>query len=495
MADAEYTKIVGPDNILTQPDQLVEYSGQSGSITSFTPDCVVRPGNAEEVQKIIARANESRTPLVPVSSGPPHYHGGANPGTKGAVVVDISRMNKVIRIDKRNRLAMIEPGVTYGALQAELAKEGLTAYLPLLPRDNKSVIASVLERDPITRPAHHWDSTDPLLCAEVVFGSGERFRTGEASGPDTVEEQCEMDRVQLNPFGHSHVDFQRLLSGAQGTIGIVTWITLKCNLLSQISRPYFVPASQPEPLIDLCYQLTRYRFGGHHLIVNNLNLACLMGKNHDEIQRLRDALPPWILFTSLEGYGVLPEDRVTSEETDLKAMAARLQLNPVNNLAGIEASELSGLLSGTSPEPYWKTRYCGGFEDVFFLTTLDETPSFAELLKESASTCGYPPENMGVYIQPIVQGTSCHCEFNLYYDSSSPEEKESAEKLVTTGSDKIATMGGFFSRPYPAWRDIAYRDAAGTAAMQRNIKQIFDPNEILNPDKLCFQPTDKTGGN
>jgi hypothetical protein len=495
VADAELIKIVGLDNVLTQPDQLAEYSGQSRFITSFTPDCVIRPGNADEVQKIIIRANEIRTPLVPVSSGPPHYHGGINPGTEGAVIVDLSRMNNIIRIDKRNRLAMIEPGVTYGELQANLAKEGLTAYLPLLPRDNKSVMTSVLERDPITRPAHHWDSTDPMLCAEVVFGSGERFRTGEASGPDTVKEQWEMDRVQLNPFGHSHVDFQRLLSGAQGTIGIVTWITVKCNLLSQISRPYFVPASEPEPLIDLCYQLTRYRFGGYHFIVNNLNLACLMGKNRDEIQRLRDALPPWILFTSLEGYGILPEDRVNSEETDLKVMAAGRQLHPTKELAGIEAAELSGLLSGTSPEPYWKTLYGGGFEDIFLLTALDKTPGFTKALAESTGTCGYPPENTGIYIQPIVQGTSCHCEFNLYYDPSSPEEKEAAQKLVTASSDKIATMGGFFSRPYPAWRDIAYREAAGTAVMQRKIKQIFDPNEILNPGKLCFQPLDKTGGN
>jgi hypothetical protein len=57
---------------------------------------------------------------------------------------------------------------------------------------------------------------------EVVFGTGDRFRTGEASGPDTVEEQWELGRVQMNPFGHSHMDVQRwrpeenLSIGAQG---------------------------------------------------------------------------------------------------------------------------------------------------------------------------------------------------------------------------------------------------------------------------------------
>jgi hypothetical protein len=88
--------------------------------------------------------------------------------------------------------------------------------MPLLPRASKSVIGSMLEREPVITPAHHWDSTDLLLCAGVVFGTGDKFRTGEASGPDTVEEQWEIGRVQMNPFGHSHVDFQRLIMGAHG---------------------------------------------------------------------------------------------------------------------------------------------------------------------------------------------------------------------------------------------------------------------------------------
>jgi FAD/FMN-containing dehydrogenase len=47
-------------------------------------------------------------------------------------------------------------------------------------------------------------------------------------------------------------------------------------------------------------------------------------------------------------------------------------------------------------------------------------------------------------------------------------------------------LGAFFSRPYGAWRDTTYRHAAGTATMQKKIKDIFDPNGILNPGKLCF---------
>ena len=60
------------------------------------------------------------------------------------------------------------------------------------------------------------------------------------------------------------------------------------------------------------------------------------------------------------------------------------------------------------------------------------------------------------------------------------------ERMVREGSEMISDMGGFFSRPYGPWKDTAYRRAGGTLIMQRKLKEIFDPNAILNPGKLCF---------
>jgi len=408
------------------------------------------------------------------------------PCKDGAVIVNLSRMKKIVRVDTRNKVAMVEPGVTYGELQAELGKNGLCAYLPLAPRQNKSVIGSVLEREPITMPSHHWDSTDPLLCAEVVFGTGDRFRTGEASGPETVEEQWEMGRVQMNPFGHSHVDFQRLISGAQGTIGIVTWATLKCCYLSSKSRALFVPADKLEPLIDLIYRPLKFRLGGKLFILNNLNLACLMAKNAGEIQALKKSLPPWILCISFEGYGVLPDDKIAYEEADFKAMAQSLKLAPVEKIGGVSTAEFSRLLNQPSPEPYWKTRLKGGVAEVFFLTTLDKTPGFTTSMNELAAEQKYPAENTGVYIQPIVQGTSCHCEFDIYYNPALEAAGAATKKFVGLAGERIAGAGGFFSRPYSAFKEAAYRNAEGTRSMQQKIKTIFDPNTILNPGKLGF---------
>ena len=79
-------------------------------------------------------------------------------------------------------------------------------------------------------------------------------------------------------------------------------------------------------------------------ILNDLNLACLLGLDHEEIRERKNALPPWVLFTSFEGYGILPEEKVAYEETDFKAMAQSFALKPEEMIPGAKAEEVLQLL-------------------------------------------------------------------------------------------------------------------------------------------------------
>ena len=146
---------------------------------------VVRPGTAEEVQQVVAWANETATPLVPVSSGGPHFHGDTVPSVPGAVMLDLRRMDRILRVDRRNRMTVIEPGVTYPQLQAALAEQGMRVTPPLLPRANKSVVASLLERQPTLIPRYNYALPEPLRDCGVVWGSGEVLFTGEAGSGST----------------------------------------------------------------------------------------------------------------------------------------------------------------------------------------------------------------------------------------------------------------------------------------------------------------------
>ena len=123
---------------------------------------------------------------------------------------------------------------------------------------------------------------------------------------------------------------------------------------------------------------------------------------------------------------------------------------------------------------------------MFFLTTLGNTPQFSSMVTGLAQQREFSTGNIGVYIQPVAQGTSCHCEFNFYYDSADRGETDLVKKIELEAVDRLEEQGAFFSRPYGDWADIAYRRAADTADMQRKVKDIFDPNWILNPGRLCF---------
>jgi FAD/FMN-containing dehydrogenase len=95
-------------------------------------------------------------------------------------------------------------------------------------------------------------------------------------------------------------------------------------------------------------------------------------------------------------------------------------------------------------------------------------------------------QDMGCYIQPMVQGRGCHCEFNLFYDQSEAAGVNRVRSLFMEASKALIDRGAFFSRPYGTWADMVYqRDAEGAAALKK-LKNIFDPNNILNPGKLCF---------
>jgi FAD/FMN-containing dehydrogenase len=95
--EAKLTKIVGAGNVSYEQAVLEEYSKDMNFVNAVRPVCVVKPTNSGDIQKIVNLANETLTPLVPASSGPPHFRGDTVPGIGGAVVrVDTAGTHSLI---------------------------------------------------------------------------------------------------------------------------------------------------------------------------------------------------------------------------------------------------------------------------------------------------------------------------------------------------------------------------------------------------------------
>ena len=480
-------KAVGSKNVSDDKETLDAYSRDMSFVNPVRPVCVVKVKNTDEVQNIVKLANETLTPLVPVSSGPPHFRGDTVPGIGGAVIVDLSGMKKIINVDRARRVAMVEPGVTFGELISAAAKEGIRLNMPLLPRKSKTVVGSLLEREPVVMPKYQWDISDPLACVEVVFGGGDGFRTGQAAGPGTVAEQWAVGGVQKAPYGPGVASWHRLIQGSQGTMGIVTWASMRCELLPSLEEPFLVGSSGVGTLLEMASWLVRLRMANECFILNNAGLAAIFAKKWPaDYRNLKSALPAWVLFYNLAGYEFFPEERVSSYTKDIIKITQRLGIEAVKALGGVSASEMLKAVQQPCAEPYWKLRSKGACEDVFFLTINDKLEGQIAVMNAAAEKAGYPVSEMGVYIQPIAQGTGIHCEFNLFYDPASPAEAGKVKKLASAATKDLLAAGAFFSRPYGENTGMVINKDAATVAIMSRLKKIFDPNHIMNPGKVGF---------
>ena len=481
----ELAELVGRDNVAADPASLEEYAQDESFVPRLTPWAVVRPGSAEEVQMIVAWANETATPLVPVSSGGPHFHGDTVPSVPGAVMLDLRRMDKILRVDRRNRMAVIEPGVTYPQAQAALAEHGMRVTPPLYPRAEKSVVASLLERQPTLIPRYNFHLPEPLRSCGVVWGNGETMFTGEAGmGPESLESQWQAGGVQADPKGPAQTDFFRLLTGAQGTMGVVTWAAVKCELVPAAHEYAFVTADELDDLVDFTYRLDRIRLGDEVLIVNDAYLARLLA-SRDGVKVEPEELPTWTLILGLGGREHFATERVAVQKKDAEALAGEFGLTLQASVPGASTGDIAAALAGCCETP-WKLAAEGACADVLFVSTLEEAPTFVEIAHIVADGHGYAAEDVGVYIQPQHQGVTHHVEFSLPYDAADAATREDMNDLSDDLAANLISAGAYFSRPYGSWAQPVYnRDAAARDAL-RKVKAIFDPAGVMNPGKLCF---------
>jgi FAD/FMN-containing dehydrogenase len=483
---ARLAEIVGPDRVFDSPRIGELFSLDRALRPAMRPSFRVKPRSVDEVQEIVLWANETRTPLVPVSSGAPHLRNDTLPTAPEAVMVDLSGMQRILKIDRRNRLALVEPGVTYGRLQARLRQEGLRVIMPLLPRENKSVIASLLEREPPMSPRYQWNLLEPLRSLEIVWGNGDKFYSGSGTFRGEKEEDWQRGLVPVQGPGPGQLDFYKFVSAAQGSMGIVTWASVKCEVYPHARKLFLVPAGQLGAAIDFTYRLLRFRFGDELFIVNNASLAYILGHDAAEITSLRQKLPPWTVVVGITGGPILAAEKVQAREADVGAIARQFGLEMVSAVDGCHGAELLNLILEPSAEPYWKLRYKGGSQEIFFLTTLDKTPGYLATMQAAAGERTFPVPDVGVYVQPVHQGVGCHCEFIQPFDPDSPGEVQRTEALFRDASQRLFHQKAFFSRPYGIWADMVYNADARTTIATHKMKEIFDPNHVMNPGKLCF---------
>jgi len=472
----EVAGIVGAEYVVDNPETLEKYSRDYSLVQPRMPSYVVFPKNTEEIQGVVKYANEHLIPVTPRSSGISFY--GAGIPSQGGIILDLSRMNKILEVDGRNKKVKVEPGATWAQVQEELAKQGLMVCNPLLPHPSKSVLTSAMEREPILVPKSEYNEV--FLTCEMVLASGDLFWTGTAMGKG----------MKGQNFPDALIPSTRLFLGAQGTLGIMTWANLKAEWLPTMDKVFFMPFEQIEDVAEPVYRIQRRMLGNECFILNSFNLAAILAEEWpDEFDSLRENLPPWIVIQCLSGLHRLPAEKIEYEEEALMEVASELHFEPlrtVGGIPGLEGTILKMLRKPWQGDGYWKLRYKGSCQDIFFYTTLDKVNEFTRAMEGIAAKYGYPTGDIGVYLQPVERARVCFCQFSFPVDPDDAKEVDRIRRLFREASERAISMGGLFTTPYGPWADMVYSRAATYTAVMKVVKNAFDPNNILNPGKLCF---------
>ncbi len=448
------------------------------------PNYVVKANTVEMVQKVINFANENKLPVVPVSSAV-HFYGASIP-SQGGIVLDMTGMNKILEIDELNRRIRIEAGATWGQVCKELDKKGLRIMMPLLPHASRSVVMDLMEREVITNTVY--DYGEPLQSFEVVWPTGEAFRMGSAS----VTGYPDSPSKGANPSGPG-LDYYRFFQGAQGTMGVVTWANMKIQSQPKIDKVLFASFNDLGLVTEFLYRILRIRIGQEVVLLNNVDMAAIIADDMaKDFEKLKATLPPWTLVLVVSGLMVLPEEKIKYEMDTLKGILKNEfpEVFLGENYAGYPAlgKKMLTLLRQPWPkgETYWKNRYKGGCQTLSFVTRPNLAPAYIDTVNEVAVAYGYPLTDIGCYIQPIEHNRACNLEFELFYDPENKAEARMVHDLYYKAAEVLIAQGAFFSRPYGKLADMVYNRALDYAGTLRRLKKVVDPNNVMNPGKLCF---------
>ena len=173
---------------------------------SELPDCVVFAESKEDVQKIVKICNEHGCPIIPFGVGSSlEGHLNAN---FGGISIDMNNLNKIIEVHPEDSTVVVQPGVTREQLNTYLRDTGL--FFPIDPGANASIGGMTSTRASGTNAVRYGTMKDNVISLEVVMPNGEIIKTANR------------DLIDPNGFNSSH-----LLVGSEGTLGVITEITLK----------------------------------------------------------------------------------------------------------------------------------------------------------------------------------------------------------------------------------------------------------------------------
>ncbi|OGF49771.1 MAG: hypothetical protein A2231_04515, partial [Candidatus Firestonebacteria bacterium RIFOXYA2_FULL_40_8] len=436
-------EIFGKDRVKTSAEELIAYS-YDGYIKECLPDAVVFPENTEEVSKLVKLANDQKFYLTSRGSGSNLC--GASVPKKGGVVVCFSKMDKTIAINKENRYAVVEAGKILENLQKELDAYNLFYPIDLGSSRIATMGGSVALNSGGMRALKYGVTRDYLLGLKVVLPNGDILKTGVLT--------------KKNVVGY---DLNSLFCGSEGTLGIVTEVTVKLSVKPEFTK---VLLNHYQDINNACGAINEIMASGVIPTALELvdNLVINAVEDYVKIGLKKDAAA--FLLIELTG----DEEQVERDSKVVEALCKKF--NP-------SRSEISG--SAEESEKLWLARKSGfgsmaRFKPICIAEDVTVPVSFLaktiELIHELSKKYG------------VLQGLLSHAgDGNLHphFLLDNKDEEYKADAIMEELMPFVTSIGGTISGEHGVGigkkKYLHYQLDNIQIGIMRKIKKMFDPND------------------
>ena len=179
-----FTSIVGDDNIYSDKAHLIAYS-YDATREHFEPDAVIFPRNEADISEILKYCNEHKIIIVPRGAGS-GFTGGALPSSGGIVLAFEKHMNKILEIDVKNMVAIVQPGVINMDLQRAVEKIGLFYPPDPASQEYSTLGGNVSENAGGMRAAKYGITKDYVMATRAVLPNGDIIKAGKRTIKDEI---------------------------------------------------------------------------------------------------------------------------------------------------------------------------------------------------------------------------------------------------------------------------------------------------------------------
>lgn len=455
--EKELLGIVG-DRVSSDVADLIpfERDDQCPIVPPHMPDYVVQPATKEEVQDIMRLANENKIPVVPLSAG--INRKGLCIASKGGILLDLRRMNRIIDVDEEMMTATIEPGATFVQLVEALKGTGLRAITPDAPA-TVSVLANYMLRGIYGSATRY--GIDHLLTIEVVLPNGDVLDTGSTATPNGIP----YSGIVNGP------DFCKLFQGSPGNLGVITKARIKVYPMPEEIKVKFAMYKSMDAMVEPTIRFAKEDLvAGMWAMTFSPNIMKLMMPDSPLGMKGDEDFFAMVLF--LEGSA----DRVAADEKAIKKILKSTGGMFMPMPSDVMVKDHICMRSAVGG---WRA---GNLYGCSFYGVMKLVPEYYRVCKEVCKK--YDLEGLHYEAMPVApfNGQLTYNDPCIFWDASDPDQVERMVKLNKELIERLLDVGiyGWF-RAFPGVVDASVLGKYGE--FWRDIKQFIDPNSIMNPGK------------